>query len=43
MFVDLAKLYLKGLYLTDVIPGVESPDYKIENPFIHICRMVLLV
>ena len=43
MFIDLAKLYLKGLNLTDEIPGVESPDFKIEDPFIHICRMVLLV
>ena len=43
MFVDLAKLYLKGLYLTDDIPGVEKEDFKIENPFIHVCRLVLLV
>jgi hypothetical protein len=43
MFVDLAKLYLKGLTLTDDIPGVEKEDYKIENEFIHITRIVLLV
>jgi len=43
MFIDLAKLYLKGLYLTDEIPGVEKEDFKIEDPFIHICRLVLLV
>ena len=43
VFVDLAKLYLKGLYITDEVPGVEDPDFKIEDPFIHICRIVLLV
>ena len=43
MFVDLAKLYLKGLYLTDAIPGVDREDFKVEEPFIHICRLILLV
>lgn len=43
MFVDLAKLYLKGLNLTDDIPGANNPDFKIEDPFIHICRIILLV
>jgi hypothetical protein len=43
MFVDLAKLYLKGLYLTEDIPGSEKVDFKPENKFIHIARIVLLV
>lgn len=43
MVVDLCKLYVKGVSINDEIPGIEDPNFEIENQLIHILRIVLLI